>query len=378
MIFFTPALSQHRKEENRKMNKSRLRFAAMFLLAPLLVVAALPARAADFSGETVQWIVPFKQGGGTDRWARFFAPLLSRHLPGNPRVIVKNIPGGGSVVGANQFARRAKPDGLTIFGSSSSTLFPYMLGDPRVEYNIEDWTVVLVSPTGGVVYLSPYLGVRSMETMDALKRERLTFGSQGATSLDIILLLGMDLLEFPLRSVFGLKGRGAGRLAFERGETNIDYQTSSAYIKNVAPMVKKGKASPLMSWGALGRGGKIFRDPTFSKVPHFTEIYEERGGNLKSPGYLAWKALFAAGYPAQKMVFLPKDTPEDIAAAYHSAFAEITSAADFREKSRAILGKYTQAIGEDAEKRKDLATQMDPTARRWVREWLRKKYGVEF
>ena len=100
--------------------KNPARIFAALLLAPLLALAAAPVRAADFAGETIEWIVPFKEGGGTDRWARFYAPLLSQHLPGQPKIVVKNIPGGGSITGANQFARRAKPDGLTIFGSSSS------------------------------------------------------------------------------------------------------------------------------------------------------------------------------------------------------------------------------------------------------------------
>jgi hypothetical protein len=49
------------------------------------------------------------------------------------------------------------------------------------------------------------------------------------------------LLGFDVQYVFGFQGRGDGRLAFERGETNIDYQTSSAYIRNVVPLVEEGR-----------------------------------------------------------------------------------------------------------------------------------------
>ena len=348
------------------------------LLAPLLALAAPAVRAADFSGETVEFIIPFKEGGGTDRWARFYAPLLSKHLPGQPKVVVKNVPGGGSTTGANQFARRAKPDGLTIFGSSSSTLFPYLLGDSRVQYEYAGWTVVLASPTGGVFYVAPKLGVGTVKEFDRLKNKKLFFGSQGADSLDLIMLLAMDLLELDVHSVFGMKGRGSGRLAFERGEANIDYQTSSAYLKSVAPLVKGKKAVPLMTWGSLNRSGKLSRDPTFTSLPHFTEVYRGAGGDLESPGFKAWRAFFAAGFPAQKMVFLPNDTPADIADAYRQAFTDIFASEEFKDSAERTLGKYRQFTGERAQKMKEIAISLDPEARRWVREWLGRKYNVEF
>ena len=53
----------------------------------------------SFEGETIEWIIPFGTGGGSDTWARFNAPFLSEHLPGNPDVVVVNEPGGGSTRG---------------------------------------------------------------------------------------------------------------------------------------------------------------------------------------------------------------------------------------------------------------------------------------
>ena len=105
--------------------------------AVCLAAAALGpgrAEAADFAGRIIEFVIPFKEGGGSDTWARFNAPFLSKYLPGNPTVVVINEPGGGSTKGTNLFAARAKPDGLTILGTSGSTQFPYLLGDPRVRY----------------------------------------------------------------------------------------------------------------------------------------------------------------------------------------------------------------------------------------------------
>ena len=111
----------------------------------------------DMSDKTIEWIIPFKEGGGSDKWARFYAPLLSEAMPGNPTVVVKNMPGAGSTKGANWFAANAKPDGSTILGTSGSTQFPFLLGDPRVKFDYADWNIVLATATGGVAYLPPEL-----------------------------------------------------------------------------------------------------------------------------------------------------------------------------------------------------------------------------
>ncbi len=68
------------------------RRAALALAAGALSLGlAGPALAeVDFAGETIEWIIPFSAGGGSDTWARFTAPLLSKYLPGAPTAIVVN------------------------------------------------------------------------------------------------------------------------------------------------------------------------------------------------------------------------------------------------------------------------------------------------
>ena len=358
--------------------KRRLFLTASFAAAAVMAAGAPASAGVDFSGKTIEWIIPFKEGGGSDKWSRFYAPLLSAALPGNPTVVVKNIPGAGSTKGANQFAQRAKPDGLTIFGSSGSTQFPYLLDDPRVKYEYKDWNVVLATPTGGVVYVNPGLGLKSAADIGKLKGVDLLYGSQGATSLDLVPLLGFELLDLNVAPIFGMKGRGGGRLAFERGETNIDYQTSSAYLSKVAPLVKEGKAVPLMSWGALDADGNVVRDPTFPDLPSFKEVYEQVHGKAPSgEAWDAWKAFFTAGFPAQKMVFLPKGTPQEIINAYSAAFNKVITAPDFAAKSRKRLGVYPQLTGKGAEAKLKIATNVDPAAKAWVKGWLKERFGVE-
>lgn len=361
---------------------SRRFFTSAAALAAAGLMAATgfsTAQAADFSGKTIEWIIPFSEGGGSDKWARFYAPLLQEALPGNPAIVVKNMPGAGSTKGANFFAERSRPDGLTILGTSGSTQFPYLLGDPRVKFDYKDWNIVLATATGGVAYLPADLGARWKEDPKAVMADtNFIYGSQGATRLDLVPQLAFELLGMKVDVVFGLKGRGDGRLMFERGEANVDYQTSSAFLSKVTPLVKEGKAVPIMTWGALDGDGNIVRDPTFPDIPTFKEVYTSIKGEAPSgEAWDAWKAFFVAGYPAQKMVFLPKGTDQDIIDTYSNAFKAVTERPDFAEISKKSLGVYPQATGAQAEVFKTAGTVVDPKAIAWVKNWLKERYGVE-
>ncbi|WP_299652083.1 tricarboxylate transporter [uncultured Tateyamaria sp.] len=355
---------------------------AVSLIAAAAATIALQANAGghgiDLEGKTVEWIIPFSETGGSAKWANFYAPLLSEALPGQPTVVVKFMPGAGSTKGANFFQEQSYDDGTLIFGSSGSTQFPFLLGDPRVKYDYADWNVVLASGTGGVAYLPPELAAK-MDGLDAsgLQGEDFIYGNQGATRLDLVPTLAWEMLGLNVESVMGIKGRGDGRLMFERGEANIDYQTSSSFLSGVTPLVEAGTAVPMMTWGSLDADGNIVRDPTFPDIPTFKEVCEATAGcETSGEKWDAWKAFFIAGFPAQKMVFLPNGASADAIATYTKAFEDVQARADFAEISSKRLGKYPQMTGAAAETAKASATSVSADAKTFVVNWLQEKYGV--
>ncbi len=362
--------------------KTIVRRAALGLVtavsATLAMVAMATSQGIDLKGKTVEWIIPFSETGGSAKWANFYAPLLSEALPGSPTVVVKFMPGAGSTKGANWFQNQSYKDGTLIFGSSGSTQFPYLLGDPRVRFEYSDWNVVLASGTGGVAYLPPDLaGMMSGLDASGLKGTDFIYGSQGATRLDLVPLLAWEMLGLDVEPVFGIKGRGDGRLMFERGEANIDYQTSSSYLKGVTPLVEAGTAVPMMSWGALDASGNIVRDPTFPDMPTFKEVCDATPGcETSGEQWDAWKAFFVAGFPAQKMVFLPAGAPDDAIATYSEAFEAVKARADFAEISMGRLGVYPQMTGAEAAGALASATQVPESAKAFVVKWLLDRYGV--
>jgi len=345
--------------------------------AALLASAALAQDTVDLSGKTVEFVIPFAESGGSARWANFYAPLLSEALPGNPTVVVRYRPGASSTQGANWFQEQDTADGTLIFGTSGSTQFPYLLNDPRVRYEYDDWQVVLASGVGGVAYLPPDIAERFDGDADDLKDITFLWGAQGATGLDLVPNLAWKMLGMQVDPVFGVEGRGDGRLMFERGEANIDYQTSPAYLRSVVPLVEQGLAVPMMSWGSLDDDGNIVRDPTFPDIPTFKEVCEATAGcETSGDAWEAWKAFFIAGFPAQKMILLPKNAPAEVVATYDKALKEIIARDDFKELASATLGDDPQMTGEAAKKAKALATDVPDTAKQFVIDWLREDYGV--
>jgi tripartite-type tricarboxylate transporter receptor subunit TctC len=350
------------------------------LLLGSAVLEASPARgqAVDFKGKRVEFIVPFIPGGGTDVWARFFQPYLEKYLPGNPTVLIKNQPGGNGIAGANLFHARAQPDGLTVLGTSGSVQLPYLLDDPRVKYEYKEWTSILVSPTGGVIYGRPELGVKATEDIPKLKGRKVKFGSQGVSSVDMVVALGFELLGFEPQLIFGLKGRAEGRLALERGETSIDYQATGAYLKNVEPLVRAGKAVPLFTLGVIDAQGEVIRDPSFPDMPSLAEVYGAMHG--KPPTGVEWqayKAFFTAGFAAQKIIVLPRGAAANVVAVWREAVHRVVSDPEFIARSKDELGAYQQAIGPDSATLTNVAINVDPEAKAWLKQWLVTRYNYK-
>jgi len=329
-----------------------------------------------FKSKTIKWVIPFKEGGGGDTWARYNASYFTDHIEGNPVILVTNIPGGGSIKGANYFADNVEPDGLMLLGTSGTTQMPYLLDDPRVRYNYDNYKPVMAYPTGGVVYCSPSLGIRNGFDMKNILDKKLKYASQGPTSLDLVPMFSFDLLGMDVEAVFGFRGRGAGRLAFERGEVLIDYQTSSAYLKNVVPLVEKGEAIPLFSFGALDENGNLIRDPSFPDLPHFGEIYSSMGHELSGIEWDTWFAFMSAGFGGMKLLLTPNETPDKIVELLQAGIEKMKIDPKYKDTKVKALGKYEQVTGEAAKKIFDLATKVEKEKKDYMKSWLRKKFDL--
>ena len=332
--------------------------------------------ASAYAGETIEIIIPYGEGGGSDTWGRALAPFLQKYLGDDVTVQPINIKGASGINGANEFGMVREHDGLSLMISSGSNVFPYLLGMSAVQYDFADFAGVMGSPVGGVVFISPDTGVSDIAGLcDATD---LIYGGVASTGLDLVPLLSFDMMEVEFQPILGYDGKGAARVAFEQGEVNLDYQTSPAYLKNVQPLVDEGLAVPLFAFGILDENGDIVRDPVFPDMPSFAEAYEVcNGAAPEGVEYEAYKAALAAGFAAQKNLWVHGDAPQERIDALVAAAEQTLEDPEFAEIAGNLIGDYEFYAGpENVNVAFGAAAQMSDESFEWLVQYLTDTYEV--
>ncbi|WP_322896117.1 MULTISPECIES: tricarboxylate transporter [unclassified Yoonia] len=342
-------------------------------------LAAPVAAQVSFEGERIQIIVPFAPGGATDVAARFLESHMERHLPGNPDIEVVNRGGGGSILGANWFAQNAEPDGLTVLFTTSSTATPYVLGQEGVEYDLAEMRVAYALPFGSVTYVSQASGIETVQDLAETDTD-LIYGGISAAASDLPTLLSFEVLGLDVRSVLGFEGRGPARLAFDRGETNIDFQFTPAYLTQVADQAAAGTVFPLMTGGSVGADGRLTeRDPAVPDLPSVHEVYVDLNG--EEPSGVEWDAYQAIGALTLSYGltgYVPAGTPDEVIAAFAAAVEAINADPEFIEASQQVTGGYDLILPQDAEGPLKAALQPSDEVVEYLRTLLSEKFDVAF
>jgi tripartite-type tricarboxylate transporter receptor subunit TctC len=196
------------------------------LAAWLTAVVALAATGMEaagaqsfYQGKTVRIVVGLAAGGGFDTYARVIGRHLGRHIPGNPTVIVDNMPGAGSILMTNYLYKAAKPDGLTIGHFNGAIILGQVLGQQGIEFDARRLEYLGAAVKEDVVCsLTKASGITSVQKWAATKGPvKLGGVAPGATPDNSGNIL-RAALGLPVQVVSGYKGTSAIRLAAESGE----------------------------------------------------------------------------------------------------------------------------------------------------------------
>ncbi|MDF1553645.1 MAG: tripartite tricarboxylate transporter substrate binding protein [Deferrisomatales bacterium] len=225
-------------------------------------LAAGQAGAADkpfYDGKTLTIIVATNPGGGYDSYARLLAPQLQKYLPGST-VIVKNVPGAGHIIGANELYR-AKPNGLTIGTFNKGLITAQIVGMPGIQFDLAKMSWLGTPATEPRLFVvSDKAPFKSMEDILAGK-ETVILSSAGVGSsahtdaLIVARILGLTNMKL----VSGYKGT-EGEMAMMRGE--VHGQIGS--IDSMLPLIKNGDAHPMM----------VIGDERLKEFPDVKTLYE--------------------------------------------------------------------------------------------------------
>src|SRR4029079_12053177 len=259
---------------------------ALSLLTALMVTTA-PASAQSFAGKTVEIIVPYGTGGATDLGARSFARALPAYLEGKPTVIVRNMPGGGGLVGVNYLGEVAKPDGLTILIWTWNPIV-HLLKESNLRVRLDQFQPVGGLQFGEVAFMREDASATYKEPADFIKIEPLWFGGLGASNFkDIMGRLELDLLGAKYKYIGSYNGSQDIVLAIQRNELQFTRISSASWRGQIAPdLGKNGIVRALWQGGRLS-GNTMLRDAELPNLPTFEEFYSSIHG--KQPSGKKWE-----------------------------------------------------------------------------------------
>ncbi len=246
-------------------------FLSFFLAANLLFSPTLHAQAPFYQGKSITLIVGNQAGGLYDLWARLIANHIGKQIPGNPNVIVQNMPAAGSLVAANYLYNVAKPDGLTIGAVIPGIYTDQLIGRKEVQFDWAKFNWIGTPEQTEWLFItradSPYKSIDDIRSAT----EPPKCGTTGSGSfVHQVPKLLEEVLGMKLILVSGYTGGPDVDLAIERGEVGCRSISVTAFFGREA----------YIAWGkkpfvrALAQTGKK-RDPLLGDVPTIYELMDQ-------------------------------------------------------------------------------------------------------
>ncbi len=322
------------------------------------VVAGAPASAQDFyQGKTIRVIVGSGAGDGYDTIARTVMRHMTRHIPGNPNVVVVNMPGAGGLVAANHLANVAEQDGTVIGMANRFAPMTAVLGEPQAKFKADafQWLGTTASYSDNA-YLFVIRSALPFRTVDDLRKveKPLIVGESGS---DVPAVL-REALGIKINIVTGYKTSSELELAFERGEVDAHTTGYASILQRHQRWLDTGMIRSMIQFG------RVTRLPILADVPTARELArteEER----KLIEFAELPLLMARPMVAPPGV--PKDRVELLRAAFMKTVAdpayiedgikqkhELTPASGAEVQNiigimtsspKAVLDRYTKAVG---------------------------------
>jgi len=196
------------------------RLSTLMLFAAIISASNANAAEEFFKGKSIRIVVGFSAGGGFDTYARAISRHMSKHIPGNPGVVVENMTGAGSLIAANHVYKVAKPDGLTIGHFIGGFFLGQVLGQPGVEFDARKFEFIGAPVSDHVVCaLTKASGITSVEKWMAAKTPVKLGGlAPGTSTPDNATRILKAATGLPIQLVTGYKGTADVRLAADGGE----------------------------------------------------------------------------------------------------------------------------------------------------------------
>ena len=177
------------------------------------------AQAPFYQGKTITIVVGYLAGDGYDNWARLLAAHIVKHIPGNPNIIVQNMPGAGSMIAANHIYKVAKPDGLNLASIGPSLYLDQVTGKKEVQFDWAKFTWIgSTEKTPWLFYMRTDTPYQTFDDIRKAAEPPKCSATSSGTSGHFVPKLLEEAIGTKFTLVMGYKGGAEQDLALERGE----------------------------------------------------------------------------------------------------------------------------------------------------------------
>ena len=335
-------------------------FIGWFLLSCQLLSdgKAFGQAAPFYQDKTIRIVVGFTAGGLYDQYARLLARYMGKHIPGNPNIIVQNMPGAGSIIATNYVSSVAKPDGLALGMIGSGIYLDQLLGVKEAQFDVRKMHFIgSVDQRDLLLYMRADAPWKSLE--DILNAKELPkCGATGTSDLTTIMINIMEeTLGTKFTNVRGYPGGVEIDLAIEKGELHCRGTGITTHFAR----------EPYPTWHKTGFDRHILqtgikKDPRIADAPTLPDLMEKRKTPAMSRSVAKLLLLSATvGRPLVTTPGVPADRVRMLREAYMKAFKEPELLAEAKKARMEV----ELLAGDDVEKdmRDAIAQPKDVVAR---------------
>ena len=302
----------------------------------LLLPFSSSAQDGDFyRGKTITIVIPIGPGGAYDAYARILSRHFGKHLPGNPTIIARNMPGGGGVIASNYLYNVAPQDGTTLAIIISSFATDQLFENPQIKYDAQQFLAIgrLVDTTSVLFYwhASP------IKTLRDLYERSSTVGITAVNDVPAYRLRAMNrLLGTQIKLVPGYPSARDFVLASERGETDGGTSTYVGLSQMFSSYLADKKLNVLVQFSTR-------RDRFMPDIPTVIEL-------TRDPQAIDVFKLLIATDEIGRSLFTTPNVPPARLALLRSAFQAMLADPEFRAEAEQLKLPLASRSGEEMQR----------------------------
>src|SRR5215831_1063846 len=311
-------------------------FGCTFAIALLASVSAVAQSVEEFyRGKTINFVVGYPTAGAPDIYARLVARHMAKHIPGNPNIVARNMPGAGSLTAANHMFNTAPKDGTSVALTSPTMPLEEMLGVAQVKFRASQFNWIgRLATNPNITFIASTSPVKTIK--DAFDKVAILGATARSSTNAIYPFVLNNVLGTRFRIVTGYEGTAAVMLAMERGEVEGLSSTYDGLKAQRADWLKQKKVNIVVQY-------LLRRHPELPDVPTSAEL-------ASTPLQAQILRTVSSASEIGKFIFTTPGVPADRVDTLRKAFDAMVKDQDFLAEALKLRIEIDPLTGTELQK----------------------------